>query len=198
MRSEHGPRRLRTIDITAPICASCNHRWLSVLEGDVATVLAPLVRGESSRRLSRRDQRLLATWAVKTALMYDLSTGAPVIPTGFFHDFRLRRSPLSSHVVWLGAYSGERAVWARLRGLGLGETGGEPVRGFVATFTAFRAIFQVVGHFTRGGATIRDDRAWSAGLLRIWPMDVETVDWPRNRLAFDDDALVDLEESVVG
>jgi hypothetical protein len=38
--------------------------------------------------------------------MYDLSTGAPVIPMGFFHDFRLRRSPLSSHVVWVGAYSG--------------------------------------------------------------------------------------------
>jgi len=29
-------------------------------------------------------------------------------------------------------------------------------------------------------------------------MDAETVDWPRNQLAFDDDALVGLEESVVG
>jgi hypothetical protein len=29
-------------------------------------------------------------------------------------------------------------------------------------------------------------------------MDGETVDWPRNQLAFDDDALDDLEESVVG
>jgi hypothetical protein len=33
-----------------------------------------------------------------------LSTGSPVVPTGFSHDFRPFRCPLDSRFVWLGAY----------------------------------------------------------------------------------------------
>lgn len=199
MQSEHGPRRLSSINVTVPVCVTCNNRWLSVLENDVRPVLAPLVRGEGERVLSVRDQHLLATWAVKTALAFDLSTDSPVVPAGFFHDFRLRRSPLQSHVVWLGAYGGSnRAVWASRRGLQLGAAPGEPPLGFVITFTVFRVVFQVVGHFASGGATIRDDRLWSAGLHRIWPAGAGPIEWPRGRLAFDDDALVELDQSFVG
>jgi hypothetical protein len=151
------------------------------------------------RLLSVEDQRLLATWGVKTALLLDLSTGSPVVPAGFFHDFRLRRCPLESHFVWLGAYGGSnRAVWASHRGLQLGASPGEPPLGFVTTFTAFRVIFQVVGQFATGGATIQDDRLWSAGLHQIWPVGNEPIKWPRGRLAFDDYALVELDRTFVG
>jgi hypothetical protein len=198
-QSEHGPRRQNSINITVPVCSTCNNRWLSVLENDVRPVLAPLVRGEKTALLSVRDQCLLASWGVKTALLLDLSTGSPVVPAGFFHDFRLRRCPLESHVVWLGAYRGSnRAVWARHRGLQLGAGPAEPPLGFVTTFTAFRVIFQVVGHFTAGGATIRDDRLWSAGLHQTWPVRDESIEWPRGRLAFDDEALVQLDRTFVG
>jgi hypothetical protein len=199
IQSDHGPRRQPSINITVPVCATCNNRWLSVLENDVRPVLAPLVRGERMRLLSVEDQRLLATWGVKTALLLDLSTGSPVVPAGFFHDFRLRRCPLESHFVWLGAYGGSnRAVWASHRGLQLGASPGEPPLGFVTTFTAFRVIFQVVGQFATGGATIQDDRLWSAGLHQIWPVGNEPIKWPRGRLAFDDDALVELDRTFVG
>src|SRR6266508_2629033 len=89
MPSPHGPRRMRSLDITAPVCVTCNNRWLSVLEKDVQPVLGPLIHGEE-RTLAPDEQRLLATWAIKTALMLDLGGGRPLIPTGFYYDFRLR------------------------------------------------------------------------------------------------------------
>lgn len=199
IQSEHGPRRRASIHITAPVCEKCNNRWLAVLENDVRPALAPLVRGEKTRTLSVGVQRLLATWAVKTALMLDLSTGSPVVPTGFFHEFRLRRYPLESHFVWLGAYRGSNwSVWASHRGVQFGARSGEPPLGFVTTFTAFRVIFQVVGHFTTGGAAIQDDRMLSAGLHQIWPPGEGPIEWPRDQLAFGDDALVELDRSFVG
>ena len=79
MPSPYGPRRIRSLDLTAPICVTCNNRWLAVLENDVQPVLAPLIRGEE-RTLAPREQQLLATWAVKTTLMLDLWTGKLLIP----------------------------------------------------------------------------------------------------------------------
>lgn len=88
MPSSHGPRRMRSLDITASVCVTCNNRWLSVLEKDIQPVLGPLIEGKE-RTLAPDEQRLLATWAVKTALMLDLASGNPLIATGFYYDLRL-------------------------------------------------------------------------------------------------------------
>jgi hypothetical protein len=197
MNTQYGPRRLSTIDITAPVCGKCNTRWLSVLENDVQPTLAPLIRGEE-RALSVDEQRLLATWAVKTALTLDLTSGQPVIPTGFYHGFRQLRTPLPSHAVWLGAYNGNKAIWAEHRPLHIGIGADEPPNGFVSTFTVFRCLFQVVGHFTKGGAAVADTRLLAHGLWPIWPPRADVVAWPRERLAFGDDAIADLAISISG
>ena len=150
--SPHGPRRRRSIDFTAQVCRTCSNRWLAVLEHDVKPLLGSLLQGRDQSLLSAA-QRLLATWAVKTALMLDLSGGRPLISTGFYHDFRLQRSPLPSHIVWIGAYrDSTHAAWARHGGLHVGISADEPPNAFSTTFTAFRVVFQIFGHFTRGGA----------------------------------------------
>ncbi|HZD69827.1 MAG TPA: hypothetical protein VFA45_13250 [Actinomycetes bacterium] len=198
MPSPYGRRRLRSIDITAPVCKTCNHRWLSVLENDVQPVLSRLIRGQEGT-LDPDQQRLLATWAVKTALMLDLGGRRPFIPTGFYREFRLRRCPLSSQVVWLGAYRGSRyAAWASHRALHVGISSDEPPNGFVSTFTAFRAVFQVAGHFTRGNMHVEDRRLMIAALARIWPPRAESIDWPPQKLAFGDDSLAELAQSIEG
>jgi hypothetical protein len=67
-----------------------------------------MIEGQE-RRLSRADQRLLSTWAVKTALMLDLGhIEHSTIPEGFHREFQLRRSALPSHVVWIGGYRDSR------------------------------------------------------------------------------------------
>ena len=196
LTTEHGTRRVRTIDITAPVCKTCNTRWLSVLEHDVKPILGPMIRGED-RTLLPEQQRLVATWAVKTAFMFDLASVEPVIPVGFYHSLRQRRTAPSSHIVWLGAYLGStKAVWAMHRPLHLGISGDEPANAFVTTFTAFRCVFQVVGHFTVGGATFNEGRPLSLGLWPIWPPRKDSIRWPRDGLAFSDETLEQLAASI--
>lgn len=194
----YGSRRVPSLEIKAPVCRPCNNRWLSVLEHDVQPLLGPMLHGQE-RTLAPDEQRLLAAWAVKTALMLDLSGGAPLVPTGFYHDFRLHRRALDSHIVFLAAYLGSRrAVWAQRAGLRIGgipDT--QPPNAFVATFTVFRVVFQVLGHFTVGSATLHGERwPFAPALVQIWPPQDHPVEWPPNRFALGDDALADLANSI--
>jgi len=90
------------------------------------------------------------------------------------------------------------AAWAQHRGLHVGISADELPNAFVTTFTAFRVVFQVVGHFTTGGATIDDGRLLAAALGRIWPPSGRLIDWPRGKLAFGDGSLVELAQSIDG
>jgi len=59
--------------------------------------------------LTPTDQRLLATWAAKTALTINLLDPASAfIPLGFYRELRQERRALSSMVVWIGGYAGKR------------------------------------------------------------------------------------------
>jgi hypothetical protein len=198
MTTDYGKQSVRSLEMTTRICATCNNGWLSVLENDVRTVLAPLIGGRE-RTLSVDEQRRLATWAAKTALMLDLASGAPVIPSGFYYEFRQLRTPLRSQVVWLGAYLGnKKAVSAEHRGLHIGIGEDELPNGFVTTFSVFRVVFQVFGYFTVDSASMNDTRLLNAALAPIWPPQGEELDWPRGRLAFGDEALAELAGSISG
>jgi hypothetical protein len=196
--TDFGPRRINRLEFVAPVCEKCNTRWLSVVENDVQTILAPLIRGYE-RTLTADQQTRLATWAVKTAFMLDLASGTPFIPTGFYHELRQQRTALSSHLVWLGAYNGaRRAIWAEHHPLRIAIGADEEPNGFVTTFIVFRCLFQVVGHFTRGEATLKDARLFARGLWPIAPACRQPIAWPRDRLAFNDDELVALASSIDG
>jgi hypothetical protein len=175
MPSRYGPRRLRLLDFTAPICVTCN-RWLAVLENDTRPVLAPLI-------------------SVTTALILDLWSGKPVIPTGFYYDFRLRCCSHEGQIIWLGAYCDWHAAWAWHDGLHVGISADEPQNVFVSTFTAFRVVFQVTGHFDRG-VTFNDGQWLTAALARVWPPSGQSIDWPPKKLTFGDESLAELAQSV--
>lgn len=147
--------------VTDRVCATCNDTWLSVLENDASAVLRPLILGHN-RSLNADEQSVVAAWAFKTALMLDLSSG-PFIPLGFFRDFKLRRRPHESSLVWLGAYSGARAVLVYEQPLGFGAAPGEPPMATVITFSVGRALFQVLLHFTAGSASLSGPRLLGGG-----------------------------------
>jgi hypothetical protein len=196
--TQYGTYRVDSLEMTVQICERCNMRWLSVLERDVQPILAPMIRGQEVT-LRADEQRLLATWAAKTAFMLDLGSDAPIIPTGFYYEFRQLRAPLSSQIVWLGAYLGrKKAIWAEHRPLLLSRDTDSCPNGFVSTFSVFRVVFQVVGHFTRGQATLRDSRLMSRGLWTITPASPHPRAWPRNGFAFSDEGLEELATSIEG
>ncbi len=186
----------RTFDLTVPVCEECNNRWLSVLEADVAPVLRPMLHGQD-RDMTPVEQRLLATWAAKTAMTLNLLDPATAfIPLGYYRELRQQRRPLSSMVVWIGGYAGKRyAAWAAQRPLHMGSPHPERPNACLTTFTAHRVVFQVLVHFTSGGAQLTDTRLSSLAPHAIWPPRSEPLRWPRDRLAFGDDDLVQLADS---
>jgi hypothetical protein len=150
-----------------------------------------MIEGQGSVNLSRAEQHVVATWAAKTALMLDLASGDPVVPLGFYYELRQRREPPSGQGVFLAAYNGSSwAIRTHLKRLG----GDEP-HGFACTCNIFRLVFQVCGSFMRE-AHLDDRRKLTIGLLRIWPAEDEDVSWPRDRLAFNDELLIALGDSI--
>ena len=136
--------------IKVPIGGVCNNEWLSVLENDAKTVMEPMIfgpeRGEPPcRTLTSADQQLLATWAVKTALMLDLGTTPQAIPRFFYEQFRLYRRALPNTVVFLGANRGDaRAVRVVHGGLKLGTAPGLADDAFMTVITVFRVVFKIM------------------------------------------------------
>jgi hypothetical protein len=146
------------------------------------------------RQLSSTEQRSIATWAFKVSLMIDLSDD-PVVPLGYYREFALGREPPLASIVWLGAYRDSKVALAYRRQLQAGARGEGP-KALVTTFTVFRVVFQVFHHFTAGAAHWNDQRPFAAGLHAIWPSAESVISWPRNQLAFGDDALEELAGSI--
>lgn len=113
------PRRWTSTPFTATVravCDDCNHGWMSGLEGAAKPILTPLILGET-KDLSADDQRLIATWAFKTALVSMLSSsgedrargyGVPTQEYTALYSARDHPEPLPHNQFWIGYYAGER------------------------------------------------------------------------------------------
>jgi len=191
-------RSAQMLNVTAPICRECNTRWLSTLENDVRPILAPMIVGQP-QRLMAAEQEKLAAWAAKTALMIDLAhRGQSIIPEGFYRDLRLRRSALPSHTVIISNYGGNWAAWAQGQTLRAdpSDDSSRPV-GFVITFTVFRVVFQVMGHFTAGSMEVNEGRwQYAPCIERIWPIWKMPVQWPKSHYGLYDKSLEEFAGSV--
>lgn len=201
---EAGARFRTPPSVTTPVCATCNNRWMSVIENDASEILKPMVVGQPVQ-LTAASTKIVATWAYKIALLTDVLAEEPSIPRGYFQQFGLEKAPSTGFVVLIGAYAGhDLAAWAHARPCRFGVAdNGQPAvdqgpNGVVVTFTAGRVVFQVIGHFNRGTATMRDARLqYGNALMPIWPSSPVPIRWPpRVRFATPAD-LEALDASVV-
>jgi hypothetical protein len=62
------------------VCAQCNNGWIANLEAESIDVLDPLIGGLDLQLVSLRQQRQIALWATKTAMVMD-HTQADARPT---------------------------------------------------------------------------------------------------------------------
>jgi hypothetical protein len=91
------------------VCARCNNGWMSAAESAVKPVLDGLLEYRG-RRLHRREQRELATWALMKAAVFDaLHRDRPaVIEAHRQHLYAEREPPPSGLWVWLATYNAEQ------------------------------------------------------------------------------------------
>jgi hypothetical protein len=196
-------RRWTTEGFTATVravCDDCNHGWLSQLERAAKPVLTPLILGQSTE-LSVDDQRPIAAWACKTALVAMLSSSDEQrahgygVPAAEYHALYARREhpepPLHSQY-WIGTYVGERPPGAvRIVPLGIERDGlPEPDDPSAYSLTVMVGPLLVQGvRFTTPSlcvdlATVPDlPQIWPASGPVSWPTAVETDDAAFEQLA---------------
>jgi hypothetical protein len=166
------------------VCSDCNNGWTSDLEVAAKPLLLPWIDG-SRTRLLYHDQQVIATWAIKTAMMLQYSPlhkSGVVIP-GSHYDalFGRKTSPPDSVEVLIGleprrppgALFGLRRLDVEREHWGAGLT---PTRerylGYEATVIAKGLVLKVLGH--AGPAEIRMTKELvikpELGLTQIWPV----------------------------
>src|SRR4051812_32750990 len=110
----HGPISRQwtadTLDLAAKkVCRRCNNGWMNDLERLVRPHLIPLLEGQL-RVLDAPVQRIVAAWAVKTALSLALAnSGSEAIDVAHYRAMAdLKRRPPPQTQVMIAAYRGWR------------------------------------------------------------------------------------------
>jgi hypothetical protein len=176
------------------VCKPCNEGWMGDLEVAVKGFLGPMLLEGRQTTLSEKQQRKLAAWTVKTALMMDhLHPNELVVPQAQFAEFYEAKARLPGQLVWLAERENiQDDTGCPLLGSVLKQSVGEfRVSPEVATnaeqwqeegrniyritFTVGHVAFQVFGHnFPTGMHVEMPPR----DIARLIDTDSSPVDWP--------------------
>ena len=149
----------------------CNSTWMSRLEAGVKKMLGPMIKRGQATKLTLEYQRLLATWAVKTALiMEQIQIAEQGVPDSEYHRFYSIQEPPNGYEVWIAhrtlrsSGSTERALLAAARKtvVPICTTSLNATRevqrtqltgrkAFGVTFVIGRVAFQIFGHNAPNG-----------------------------------------------
>jgi len=173
------------------ICAPCNNGWMEEMEDWAERWLtAPITGNERTLRYWR--QALAATWAVKTAMVWEsVAPKNRTIPLEVLRMFHRFQRPGARQQVWVGRYSGSdphsfRRAAAHVAGSGTDVQ--EDAHGYLIALSVGELALIVYGHLLPHPAefVLQEDHA--AKLVQIWPPVHEVVDWPPS-VPLDDAAL---------
>lgn len=168
------------------VCGDCNNCWMSDLEADNIPVIGSMMQ-DIAIPLDEAQQRLVAAWSVKTAMVSDSMKGRAA-PNQFYTrgectNMRLKREIPARTLVWIG----------RIDGMHLGDFGTDfalfdPQKerigmGSVSTIVAGHFVTQVVTvHVEKENTEISDLSCkmgnWNDSLIQIWPIQKQVVQWP--------------------
>jgi hypothetical protein len=181
----HGPKGSIRV---AGICKNCNGGWMSELEQEAKPILEPLIRNTEST-LDSRQQLIIATWVVKTSMVFDIhrSPDNPFYqPVQTSHLFNNQTPPPSTFGLWIGRYYGENNAFTDGKTLnGFDTKAGRPIKGHVQTMTFGPLVTQVLNVRMPKGQTITSPITldtvpgeWIQATIRLWPIELKPLYWP--------------------
>src|SRR5262245_39069663 len=85
------------------VCAACKNGWMAQLEADSIPVLERSVGALELQRVDPSEQRQIALWATKTAMMIDQTQVEPQLPGRQLARLRTHRAIPGGTRVWMGA-----------------------------------------------------------------------------------------------
>src|ERR1700678_1619698 len=84
------------------VCATCNGGWMSDLELQVKGYLGPMIKTGAITNLDVDQQRVLALWCVKTALMFEaMHQASETVPRREFQKLYSQRAVPKRYHVWI-------------------------------------------------------------------------------------------------
>lgn len=187
---------------TKKFCRDCNNGWMSRLESAVRRTMGGLIN-DIAMELDAEQQRALALWAVKTAMVIE---GVKQAKNGFYtrddrSAFRQTLVPPMQTAVWIGRCAQSNNLHGEARKLHVSNpTATNPLEdGCATTFVIGRLVIQVLSvkrkpYAMHGNLRLRmRSGPWDKKLVQIWPVEKQRVAWPPPESFSDlDDGLRDL------
>jgi hypothetical protein len=105
-------------ETTRKVCTTCNSGWMAALEHQTKPILEAMAADEPVI-LDEHAQRILAAWALKTAIVHDCAQGAPWRPSAMTAEAtHLAKTgvPTGNVLVWLSGFLDSPPARARLWG----------------------------------------------------------------------------------
>lgn len=185
-------RRADGLDFTVRrVCRGCNGGWMSDIEARGRPLLEPFITSLRGKLVDPATQRGFALWAVKTAMVFDLTQAAPLARAEDRKALARGRIPGHAHV-WVGACEAYLPLTMghtiRLDIEPHDELVIRPPAGLVVTIKLGHLCFVVglPGLAVRWQSEVLGFRA----LQSVWPRRRRTIAWPWARIpdaaAFDE------------
>lgn len=182
MRIEHRGLKNPFTAVAENVCEPCNNGWMQELEASSEQLLTQFILGHP-RRIRYWRQVLSATWAVKTALVWDaVSPEDRAVPLQDFRILHRAQRPTGANQVWVGQYSGEdphsfRRTAAHV--IGVTDTDPGTAHAYLIVITVGQLAFAVLGQWViRPPYTYPMPDGLDSSLVPIWPPADEIVSWP--------------------
>jgi len=166
----------REVDQTVDcICESCSQGWLQRLDDDVSPFLTTMIVGKE-KRLSPRQQGLLARWAAKTAAVAQCVYDDPVPPPRVACEYLRRTGVHAGTQILVGRYDGNARL-THERNLFSRTIDGTEHYLSQSTFVIGKVLLQVIVD-ARQRSTPQLAPDATQLLLALVPSNDRKIDWP--------------------
>jgi hypothetical protein len=160
------------------VCKPCNEGWMDELEKSSRSTLSNLIQG-SPRRLGYWRQALVATWACKTAMVWECLAGDHrAMPMTCLRELHRTQRPPATHQVWFGRYAGDDPhSFRHAAGRTFGQPDPQQIHGYLVAIGIGQLVFVIFGH-RFGHLEATPQNALAHRLVQIWPPIHEVAEWP--------------------
>jgi hypothetical protein len=178
--------------VVEEVCEPCNNGWMKELEDSCEGLLGHFIQGHE-RHIRYWRQVLAATWAAKTAFVWDLiSPEDRAIPDKDLKILHRALRPTAQQQVWIGRYAGDDPhTFRRAAAHVVGATDPDPrnAHAYLVALSVGQLALVVFGqHVVRPPYSHPLPERFALQLVQISPPIHEIVAWPPPN-ALDDETL---------
>ncbi|MGA6175385.1 hypothetical protein ACPEIF_34700 [Streptomyces sp. NPDC012600] len=162
------------------VCAPCNNGWMSQMEVASRDVLTPLITGQDLSLISLPQQRQIALWATKTAMMADQTQHTPLLPSHHLRRLRTHRAIPGGTRVWIGGCPQREplvtSLTVKVDLTNVSAPGSPQPVGFYCPMKIGHLCLYV--YFPAVDVVIQHAREFHLSVARIWPRRSSTLPFP--------------------